>query len=252
MAYTATLYSHALQPGPRMQGRVSFTCSNVIKLSPTLHTIFDARHSVLIPVDGNLPCPGVRQSDHMAFKKLHSRPVRGGCHYLPPELAYLACVYRVLGLMQEEFLERGSRKTIVIGAEGQILEMTGLELGQYKEQQARNTSPTKAGSRSGSPRKMTRAPGEEQNGLAVFAHPGYDGTDLDSDSGVDIEGLTTCRLRTIELEVMERESRRRKRRRTDGTARCIGLTNWTGLYDQIGCKRSRIRRDTTSTSAVLI
>lgn len=214
------LHKYALQPGPRTQGRESFTRSNVIKLSPTLHTMFDAGHFVLIPVGDNLQCQWIRQSNHMA-SKLHSRPVRGGCHYLAPELAYLACVYRVIGLMQEEFLERGSKKTVVIAADGQTLEMTGLELGQYREQQARNTSPTKAGSRSGSPRKRTRAPDEEQYEHAFTGHPDYDDVDLDSDSGVDIEGWTRGRRRTIEIEDLGRERHTRKRRRMEELTYCV-------------------------------
>ena len=192
------LHKYALQPGPRTQGYETLTRSNIIKLSPTLHTMFDAGHFVLIPANGRLQCQWIRQSDRMALE-FHSRPVRGGCHVVSPEYAYLACVYRVIGLMQEELLERGSRKTLVFAGDGETAEMTGLELGQYREQQARNTSPTKAGSRSGSPRKRSRAPEEELEDIGYLDRVDHD-ADLDSDSGVDVDSLTRGRRRTSGCE----------------------------------------------------
>lgn len=64
--------------------------------------------------------------------------------------------------MQEELLGKGPRKRLVITGERQDSEMNGLELEEYREQQARKTSPTKAGNKSGSPQKRLRVPDEEQ------------------------------------------------------------------------------------------
>ena len=174
--------------------------------------MFDAGHFVLIPVNGRLQCQWIRQSDRMALE-FQSRPVRGGCHLVSPEYAYLSCVYRVIALMQEEFLERGSRKTLVFPADGETAEMTGLELSQYKDQQARNTSPTKAGSRSGSPRKRSRAPEEEEeeeeeeefeNGWS--SKRACSDANFDSDSRVDVDCLTRGRRRTSALEDLSRRT----------------------------------------------
>lgn len=197
------LHRYNLQPGPRTQGRETSTVSNKIILSPTLHKLFDAGHFVFVPVGGCLQCQWIRASDCMALK-LHSRPVRGGCHMVSPEYAYLACVYRVVGLMQEEFLERGSRETLVMTGDGKSLLMTGFELGQYKDQQMRNTSPSKSGSRGGSPQKRPRAEDEDASDL---------------DSAIDVDEWTRGRRRTVELEAIARDEMRKKRRlnRTETT-----------------------------------
>lgn len=199
------MHKYALQPGPRTQGYETLTRSNMIKLSPTLHIMFDAGHFVLIPVNGRLQCQWIRQSDRMALE-FHSRPVRGGCHLVSPEYAYLSCVHRVIPLMQEELLERGSRKTLVFTEDGETAEMTGLELSQYGDQQARNTSPTKAGSRSGSPRKRSRAPDEEELEAGWSSKRACSDANLDFDSGVDVNSLTRGRRRTRASERLFRHS----------------------------------------------
>lgn len=131
--------------------------------------MFHAGHFVLIPVNGRLQCQLIRQSDRMALE-FQSRPVRGGCHSVAPEYAYLTCVYRAIALMQGDLLERGSRKTLVYTQDGGTAGMTGLELSQYRDQQARNTSPTKGGSKSGSPLKRSRVPGEDDEELEGAFH----------------------------------------------------------------------------------
>lgn len=118
-----------------------------------------------------------------------------------PEYAYLSCVYRAIALMQEELLERGSRKTLVFTGDGETAEMTGLKLSQYRDQQTRNTSPTKAGSRSGSPRKRSQVPEEDEElDDACTLQRACCDADLDSDSGVDIDSLTRGRRRTTTSE----------------------------------------------------
>lgn len=173
--------------------------------------MFDAGHFVLIPVNGLLQCQRIRKSDYMAAD-LHSRPVRGGCHLLSPEYAYFACVYRVIGLMQENFLERGSTKTSVVTGDGQILGMTGLELGQHREQKTRNASPTKSGSRSNSPRNRSRAPDEEDCNSGSLSSTDRDDVECDSDSGVDVSEWTRGRGRTTDLEEMRRRDQTKRRK----------------------------------------
>ena len=92
-------------------------------------------------------------------------------------------------------MERGLRKTLVCIGDCETAEMTGLELGQYRDQQMRNTSPTKGGSRSGSPRKRSRAPEGEFEDIWTI-NGNVSDTDDDSDSGVDVESLTRGRLKT--------------------------------------------------------
>jgi len=132
-----------------------------MKLSSLLQKIFDAGRLILIPVTGRLQCQLIRQRNHIGSGR-HSRPVLRGYRLLSLEHAYPACVYHVLGLMQEELLEKGPIKTLVITGERQDSEMMSLELEQYREQRARKTSPTKGGNKSGSPQKRLQAPDEEQ------------------------------------------------------------------------------------------
>lgn len=197
------LHLYALEPGPRTQGRETCNPSNIIRLSSDLHKIFDAGHFVLIPVDGKLQCQWIRRDDWMAAD-LHSRPVRGGCHIIAPEYAYLACIYRATALMQESFFESRGEETLVLTHDGTKLTMNGAELGSFREQQRRNTSPTKGGSRSGSGRKRSRAQEDDERSPKDGYH--------DSDSGIDISELNRGRRRTTELETVARNDRRKRRR----------------------------------------
>jgi hypothetical protein len=178
----------------------------MIRLSSDLHRIFDAGHFVLIPVDGKLQCQWIRRDDWMAAD-LHSRPVRGGCHIIAPEYAYLACIYRATALMQESFFESRAEETVVLTHDGTKLIMNGAELGSFREGQRRNTSPTKGGSRSGSPRKRSR-PQEDNSEFP----------DDDFDSGVDLSELCRGRRRTTDLEKEARKSLHKRRRLLKGSS----------------------------------
>lgn len=96
--------------------------------------MFDAGHFVLILVNDRLQRQWIKQSDRMALE-FPSRPVRGHCNVVSPEYACLACVYRVIGLMKEKLLERGSRTRLVFVGDGETAEMTGLQHGQSRERQ---------------------------------------------------------------------------------------------------------------------
>jgi hypothetical protein len=198
------LHLYALQPGSRTLGRETYNPSNIIRLSSDLHRIFDAGHFVLIPVDGRLQCQWIRRDEWMA-PELHSRPVRGGCQIIAPEYAYLACIYRATALMQESFFESRAEETLVLTHDGTKLNMNGAELGFFREQQRRNTSPTKGGSGSGSPRKRSRA---QEDDLS-FSHKA---SDHDSDSGIDLSELNRGRRRTIDLELVARTDHRKRRK----------------------------------------
>lgn len=198
------LHLYALQPGSRTPGRETYNPSNIIRLSSDLHKMFDAGHFVLIPVDGTLQCQWIRRDEWMA-PELHSRPVRGGCQIIAPEYAYLACIYRATALMQESFFESQVEETLVLTHNGTKLTMNGAELISFREQQIRNTSPTKGGSGSCSPRKRSRAQEDE------CSIP-YISSDHDSDSGIDIFELNRGRRRTIELESVARMDHRKRRK----------------------------------------
>jgi hypothetical protein len=200
------LHLYALQPGPRTQGRETYNPSNMIRLSSDLHRIFDAGHFVLIPVDGKLQCQWIRRDDWMAAD-LHSRPVRGGCHIVAPEYAYLACIYRATALMQESFFESRAEETVVLTHDGTKLIMNGAELGSFREGQRRNTSPTKGGSLSGSERKRSR-PQEDNSEFP----------DDDIDSGVDLSELCRGRRRTTDLEKEARMGLHKRRRLLKGSS----------------------------------
>ena len=198
------LHIFALQPGPRTPGRETYNPSNIIRLSSDLHKMFDAGHFVLIPVDGTLQCQWIRRDEWMA-PELHSRPVRGGCQIIAPEYAYLACIYRAIALMQESFFESQAEETLVLTHNGTKLTMNGAELISFREQQVRNTSPTKGGSRSGSPRKRSRA----QEDDLTFSHKP---SDHDSDSGIDLSELHRGRRRTVDLELVARTDHHKRRK----------------------------------------
>jgi hypothetical protein len=102
--------------------------------------------------------------------ELHSRPVYGDCQIIAPEYAYLACKYRATALMQESFFESQAEETLVLTHDSTKLNMNGAELGFFREQQRRNTSPTKGGSGSGSPHKRNRA----QEDDVSFSHKSFD------------------------------------------------------------------------------
>jgi hypothetical protein len=198
------LHLYALQPGSRTPGRETYNPSNIIRLSSDLHKMFDAGHFVLIPVDGTLQCQWIRRDEWMA-PELHSRPVRGGCQIIAPEYAYLACIYRAAALMQESFFESQEEETLVLTHNGTKLTMNGAELISFREQQIRNTSPTKGGSGSCSPRKRSRAQEDECSIPCISS-------DYDSDSGIDIFELNRGRRRTIELESVARMDHRKRRK----------------------------------------
>ncbi|KAI4128552.1 MAG: hypothetical protein LQ347_004133 [Umbilicaria vellea] len=205
------LHRYAMEPAPRTQGRETYTRSNTIPLASNLHKMYDAGHFVLIPVDGRLQAQWIRRSDHMALK-YHHRRVQGGLSVVSPELAYLACVYRMIGVMQEELLERGSQETLVMTREGGAVTMNGFELGQYKSQQLRNTSPTK--SESGGSRSRKRDRGLEDAEQESTASEVIDHDDVDeewSDSGTDVREYMRGRPRTQLHEEMTRSDARRKR-----------------------------------------
>jgi hypothetical protein len=197
------LHLYALQPGSRTPGRETYNPSNIIRLSSDLHKMFDAGHFVLIPVDGKLQCQWIRRDEWMA-PELHSRPVRGGCQIIAPEYAYLACIYRATALMQESFFESQAEETLVLTHNGTKLAMNGAELISFREQQIRNTSPTKGGSGSGSPRKRSRAQEDD-----IISH---ESSDHDSDSGIDLIELNRGRLRTTDLELVARTDHRKRRK----------------------------------------
>ena len=210
---THGLHKYALQPGPRTQGKETSTRSNIIRLSPTLHKMFDAGHFVLIPVNGRLQCQWTRRSDRAALD-FHCRPILGGCHLISPEYAYLACVHRMIPQMQEEFLERGPKETLVMTNEGHTLRMTGLEMGAYRDNQARNTSPSKSQSGSSSPRKRSKTTEEDHNDTPYFETIDDERHDADaaSDSGVDMSQLVRGRKRTQELEGISKRYTKRIRK----------------------------------------
>lgn len=217
------LHNCTLQPGPRTQGQETFTKSNLIRLEPTLHRMFDAGHFVLIPVNQRLRCLWIRTSNRMAVE-FQSHQVQGGCHLISPEYAYLACVYRVMWLMQEDFLERGPVKTLVMTSEGQQLMITGLELGEYRQKQFRDTSPAKGGSRSASPRKRSRDTKHDPDESQTTEHEDFGST---SDSGVDVDQWVRGRQRTTDMEAMVRTDTRKKRRLEPHLH--SESTRWTGV-----------------------
>ncbi|WPH02631.1 Hypothetical protein R9X50_00549600 [Acrodontium crateriforme] len=202
------LGEYASQPVSMTPGRETFTRSNLIKLQPTLHKMFDAGHFVLIPISGLLRCQWIQHSSRMTTQ-FQSRPVQGGCDLISPEYAYLACVYRVMQLMQVRFLERGPVKTLVITSEGEKLTMTGTELTDYRITQVRNTSPTRSGSRSASSRKRARGTEEDVDESAEMEHGAY----CDSaDWAVDVDQWTRGRRRTTDIEDMIRSDARKRRK----------------------------------------
>ncbi|KIW21997.1 uncharacterized protein PV07_12600 [Cladophialophora immunda] len=205
------LHRYAMEPVPRTQGRETYTRSNTIPLASNLHKMFDAGHFVLIPVNGQLQCQWIRRSDLMALK-YHHRPVHGGVATVSPELAYLGCVYRMMGVMQEELLERGAQETLVLTKEDGAIMMTGFDLGQYKSQQLRNTSPTKSGSGGSGPRKRPREDVENDELIATRFVNHDDVEEGCSDSGVDVNEYWRGRPRTKCQEQMMRCDRVRKRR----------------------------------------
>jgi hypothetical protein len=137
--------------------------------------------------------------------ELHSRPFHGDCQIIAPEYAYLACKYRATALMQESFFESQAEETLVLTHDSTKLNMNGAELGFFREQQRRNTSPTKGGSGSGSPHKRNRA----QEDDVSFSHKSFD---HDSDSGIDLSELNRRRRRTIYLESVARMEQRKRRK----------------------------------------
>jgi hypothetical protein len=210
---THGLHKYALQPGPRTQGKETSTRSNIIRLSPTLHKMFDAGHFVFIPINGRLQCQWVRASDRAALG-FHGRPILGGCHLVSPEYAYLACVHRMIPQMQEEFLERRPIETLVMTSEGQTLRMTGLELGAYRNNQTRNTSPSKSQSGSNSPRKRPKQTEEDHDDAQNSETMEYEDphADASSDSGIDMSQVMRGRKRTQELEEMSRRDAKKRRK----------------------------------------
>jgi hypothetical protein len=155
--------------------------------------MFDAGHFVLIPVDGKLQCQWIRRDEWMAPEQI-----------IAPEYAYLACIYRATALMQESFFESQAEETLVLTHNGTKLAMNGAELISFREQQIRNTSPTKGGSGSGSPRKRSRAQEDD-----IISH---ESSDHDSDSGIDLIELNRGRLRTTDLELVARTDHRKRRK----------------------------------------
>jgi hypothetical protein len=156
-----------------------------------MHRMFDTGHFVLIPVDGKLQCQWIRRDERMALD-LHSRPVRGDCQIIAPDHAYLACIYRTTVLMQKSFFESRAEETLVLTHDGTKLTLNGAGLGSFREQQRRNTSPTKDGSRSGSPRKRSRA---QEDDLSFSQKS----SDHDFDPGIGLSELDRGWRRTIDL-----------------------------------------------------
>jgi hypothetical protein len=115
--------------------------------------------------------------------------------------------------MQEEFLERGPTETLVMTIEGRTLRMTGLELGAYRDNQARNTSPSKSQSGSSSSRKRSKTTEENDNDTPYFETGDYDDAEADIalDSGVDMSQLIRGRKRTQELEEMSKRHTKKRR-----------------------------------------
>ena len=177
--------------------------------------MFDAGDFVLIPINDRLQCQWLRPNDRMALE-FHSRAVRGGCHCISPEYAYLGCVYRVVGLLQDIFLERGSKKTLVFGESGETTkEMTGHELAEYRDQQPRNTTPSKARSGSGTSRKRQRSPDDAPEDVRELDQ-GDCSAEFDIDSGID--DIDTCsfprgRRRTRKMDKLFQTWAARKRLR---------------------------------------
>ncbi|KAB8356469.1 hypothetical protein FH972_024052 [Carpinus fangiana] len=189
------LHSYAIVPAPTTLGREMLTRSNMIRLAANLHLMFDAAHFVLIPGDdGIMQCQWIRRSDQMALK-YHKRKIRGGVHVVSPEYAYLACVYRVMVLMQESFLKTGAPMTLVMTKDGKQIQMTGSELIEYIGNEVRNTNPTKSGSRDSLKKRLR----------------GEEGSDSDSESGVDVTEFTRGRPRTKDLEDLIRSNAKRRK-----------------------------------------
>lgn len=228
------LHRYAMEPAPRTQGRETYTRSNTIPLASNLHKMYDAGHFVLIPVNGRLQGQWIRRSDHMALK-YHHRRVQGGLSVVSADLAYLACVYRMTGVMQEELLERGAQETLVMTREGGAVTMNGFELGQYKSQQLRNTSPTKSESGGSRSRKRDRGPEDVDQETTVSDVIHDDVSEEWSDSGVDVHDYARGRRRTQPHEEMTRLDAKRKRQAERG------FKEKDDLFWRMDCKRASVR-----------